>query len=224
MSRLWKRLKSEILYETGIFRLRRDTSESPRTGKAHPFHVLEATDWVNVIPVTGDGQIVLIEQFRHGLREMHLEIPGGIVPEVVLTAEDSLRSVEELFETASLWEVGSAREKVRRARTALKARGLEAVDYVVAEKLETRSGLEYRAIEELAKAYPDSFAARIMPRLADDDEQVETVAIDRAQVVVEAAVRVVVELTAEGFDRSLHLDPVVRVAPAPAAATPVEQT
>jgi HEAT repeat protein len=101
-----------------------------------------------------------------------LKISGGTVPTVVLTAEDSLRSVEELFETASLWEVGSARGKVRRARAALKAKGLEAVDYVVAEKLETRGGLEYRAIEELAKAYPDSFAARIMPRLADDDEQV----------------------------------------------------
>lgn len=79
MSRLWKRIKSEILFETRIFRLRRDTNESPRTGKSHPFHVLEATDWVNVIPVTGDGQIVLIEQFRHGLREMQLEIPGGMV-------------------------------------------------------------------------------------------------------------------------------------------------
>lgn len=79
MSRRWKRHASEILFETRIFRLRRDTSESPRTGKAHPFHVLEATDWVNVIPVTGDGQIVLIEQFRHGLREMQLEIPGGMV-------------------------------------------------------------------------------------------------------------------------------------------------
>ena len=110
MSRLWKRLKSEILFETRIFRLRRDTSESPRTGKAHPFHVLEATDWVNVIPVTGDGQIVLIEQFRHGLSEMQLEIPGGMVdPEDRSPMEAAGRELREEtgYEADELVHIGT---------------------------------------------------------------------------------------------------------------------
>ncbi|MBD3236211.1 MAG: hypothetical protein GF330_05885, partial [Candidatus Eisenbacteria bacterium] len=102
-----------------------------------------------------------------------LTLPGEDVPEITLTAEDSARTIEELFETASIWEVGSAREKVRRARQALHAKGIPALDYVVAEKLGTTSGLEYRAIESLAREYPDSFLVRLLPRLDDPDERVQ---------------------------------------------------
>jgi HEAT repeat protein len=100
-----------------------------------------------------------------------VELPGEVVPEVVLTKEDSLRTVEELFKTASIWNVGSAREKVARAHKALLTKGVAAVDYVVAEKLATKDGLEFRIIADLAQANPDSFAARVIPRLTDPDEQ-----------------------------------------------------
>ena len=99
-----------------------------------------------------------------------IELPGEVVPEIVLTHEDSLRAVEELFETASLWEVGSAREKVRRARAALIAKGAEALDYIFAEKLATQEGLEFRAISALARAHPDSFAARALAQLPQAEE------------------------------------------------------
>lgn len=107
-------------------------------------------------------------------------LPSEEVPEIVLTSEDSLRAVDELFETASLWEVGSAREKVRRARLALVARGLPAVRYAVGEEgsypegepLASDDGLVYRTLREIAAAHPDSFAARILGRLGDPDEQV----------------------------------------------------
>jgi hypothetical protein len=102
-----------------------------------------------------------------------LELPGELVPEIELTAEDSARTVEELFETASIWEVGSAREKVRRARGALIAKEMEAVRYVTRQKLGTKLGLEYRAIAELARAYPDSFSAYVLPCLEDENERVQ---------------------------------------------------
>ena len=106
-----------------------------------------------------------------------VDLPEEVLPEIELTAEDSLRTVEELFETASLWEVGNARLKVRTARMALKTKGMAAVDYIIAEQLGTQSGLEYRAISDLAKAYPDSFAARLLPLLEDEDERVQRMVI-----------------------------------------------
>ncbi|HEX8558873.1 MAG TPA: NUDIX hydrolase, partial [Pyrinomonadaceae bacterium] len=36
-------------------------------------------DWINVIPLTRDGEVVFIEQYRHGSEEVSLEIPGGMV-------------------------------------------------------------------------------------------------------------------------------------------------
>src|SRR4029077_13982607 len=62
-----------------VFSLRRDQIESPRTGSRHDFFVLEAGPWVNVVPITPDGEIVLIEQYRHGIEAVTLEIPGGMV-------------------------------------------------------------------------------------------------------------------------------------------------
>jgi len=62
-----------------IFNLRMDRSVSPRTGAEHDFIVLEATPWANVIPLTDREEVVLVRQYRHGVREVTLEIPGGLV-------------------------------------------------------------------------------------------------------------------------------------------------
>lgn len=73
----WKVLKSSDVFKAGFFRLRVDECELP-DGRVMPrYYVLEFPDWVNVIPVTADGQIVLVEQYRHGADEVFLEIPGG---------------------------------------------------------------------------------------------------------------------------------------------------
>jgi HEAT repeat protein len=120
-----------------------------------------------------DGAIWMQDLFAVGIDlDRDIVLPGETVPEPVLTRADSLRSVEELFDTASLWEVGSARESVARARKALIAKGPAALGYVTRERLGTDDGLEYRAIESLARAYPDSASARLVPRLRDRDPKV----------------------------------------------------
>ncbi|HYH84294.1 MAG TPA: NUDIX hydrolase [Pyrinomonadaceae bacterium] len=62
-----------------VFKVRRDLSADPRDGRAHDFYVIEAPDWINVIPLTANGEVVLIEQYRHGTQQLSLEIPGGMV-------------------------------------------------------------------------------------------------------------------------------------------------
>jgi ADP-ribose pyrophosphatase len=75
----WKRLQSTILGNFRIFNIREDRYKLPRNGEERPFFVLESNDWVNVIPLTPEGEVVLIRQFRFGIEEVTLEIPGGIV-------------------------------------------------------------------------------------------------------------------------------------------------
>lgn len=79
MTRVWRRHDTQPLGDFKVFSLRRDELESPRTGGRHDFYVLEAPPWVNVVPITEDGQMVLVEQYRHGIGDVTLEIPGGIV-------------------------------------------------------------------------------------------------------------------------------------------------
>lgn len=75
----WSKIASQVLGDYRVFRLRQDWSRSPRTGREHNFFVLETGDWVNVIPITPEGQVVLIRQYRHGIEAVTLEIPGGMV-------------------------------------------------------------------------------------------------------------------------------------------------
>lgn len=77
----WRRERSERVADCRVFKVRRDYSADPRDGRVHDFYVIEAPDWINVIPLTDDGRVVLIEQFRHGTGEVSLEIPGGMVDE-----------------------------------------------------------------------------------------------------------------------------------------------
>jgi 8-oxo-dGTP pyrophosphatase MutT (NUDIX family) len=77
----WKRLASEQLADCRVFRVRRDLSVDPRDGREHDFYCIEAPDWVNVIPLTVNEEVVMIEQYRHGTGEVGLEIPGGMIDE-----------------------------------------------------------------------------------------------------------------------------------------------
>lgn len=45
----------------------------------HDFHILHSRDWINIIPITSDQQVVMVGQYRHGTREVTLEIPGGLM-------------------------------------------------------------------------------------------------------------------------------------------------
>jgi ADP-ribose pyrophosphatase len=95
MIKEWKKLTSETAADFYIFQARRNTSESPRTGKVHEVVVLESPDWVNVVAVTPDRQVVLIRQFRHGREEITLEIPGGMVDEGEAPEATARRELQE---------------------------------------------------------------------------------------------------------------------------------
>ncbi len=79
MAQPWTWLSSTILHSCRIFDLKREQYRSPRTGREHDFYMLHSGDWVNVIPLTVDQKVVLVNQFRFGSKDFSLEIPGGMV-------------------------------------------------------------------------------------------------------------------------------------------------
>lgn len=81
----WKTRSSEDVFDCRVFHISKHVRANAR--KQGEFFVLSGNDWVNIIPVTKDGEIVMIEQFRHGTSEVTLEIPGGLVDD---TDESSL--------------------------------------------------------------------------------------------------------------------------------------
>jgi len=79
MIKPWRRTRSQQGGSYRVFSIRTDTAISPRTNKSHDFYVIESRDWINIIPLTPDDRVVMVRQYRHGSREITLEIPGGIV-------------------------------------------------------------------------------------------------------------------------------------------------
>ncbi len=62
-----------------IFQLRSVRRRSPRNGVERDFYVMDCSDWVNVIAITAENELILVEQFRHGVAAVELEVPGGIM-------------------------------------------------------------------------------------------------------------------------------------------------
>jgi ADP-ribose pyrophosphatase len=79
MSRPWKKVSTKQIGDFRIFKLRSDTFISPRTQKEHDFYVLESVNWVNIIALTPDQQLVMVEQYRFGSNTVELEVPGGMM-------------------------------------------------------------------------------------------------------------------------------------------------
>jgi ADP-ribose pyrophosphatase len=75
----WPKIGTKKVGDFRIFKIRSDLRRSPRTGEVHDFYVLESVDWVNVIAVTPDLDLVMVEQYRHGSDTVELEIPGGMM-------------------------------------------------------------------------------------------------------------------------------------------------
>lgn len=76
--------------------MRADRKRFGRTGAEHVFYLIESPDWVNVLALTPRGELVMVEQFRHGSGTVELEIPGGIIdPEDSSPEAAAIRELRE---------------------------------------------------------------------------------------------------------------------------------
>ncbi len=75
----WTTVSSREIADCRVFRVREVTSLRDSDQARATFFVVENPDWANIVAITKDREIVLIEQFRHGVESMVLEIPGGMV-------------------------------------------------------------------------------------------------------------------------------------------------
>lgn len=75
----WEHLGEESLVHYKVFDVVKARRRSPRTGLDLGFFLIRTPDWVNVVALTTRDELLLVRQFRHGTRELSLEIPGGLI-------------------------------------------------------------------------------------------------------------------------------------------------
>jgi len=91
----WERLGDNTVENFRIFQVRRSRFRHVTADREGEFIVIDANDWVNVIAITPDNEVVLVRQFRFGRNDFFLEIPGGMIEH----GEDPVRAgVRELRE------------------------------------------------------------------------------------------------------------------------------
>jgi ADP-ribose pyrophosphatase len=110
MPKPWPLIRSTLDKSYYAFSVRTDTACCPRTGQEHDFYVLESQDWINIIPLTPDDHVVMVRQYRHGTREVTLEIPGGLVNAGDTAADTARRELleETGYEANEVIFLGSA--------------------------------------------------------------------------------------------------------------------
>ena len=79
MIKPWPTIGSKPAGDFRIFTIRSDRKLSPRTQKEHEVIIIDSVNWVNVVAVTPENQLVMVEQYRHGSDTIELEIPGGMM-------------------------------------------------------------------------------------------------------------------------------------------------
>jgi 8-oxo-dGTP pyrophosphatase MutT (NUDIX family) len=109
--RSWEIVSSSYIVKDDWLTLRADECRTLESVIVAPYYVLEYPAWVNVLALTSDNEAIVIRQYRHGIRDTILELPGGAVDDRDSSAGEAVRRelreetgyvVEELAEIGSI--------------------------------------------------------------------------------------------------------------------------
>ena len=108
MIKKWEKNSSKYLLENKIFKMREDLVTSPKLGSDHNVWVMEVPTWVNIIPLTPEGKVILVDQYRFGMEKSSLEIPGGMADYGEDPKEAAIRELKEEtgYEGKEVIEIG----------------------------------------------------------------------------------------------------------------------
>ena len=95
MSEKMKRMKRELKYEGSIVKVYMDEVELPN-GKIAKWDFINHDGAAAVVPVTSEGKILMVKQYRNALDRNTLEIPAGKLDDI--SEETSVCAARELEE------------------------------------------------------------------------------------------------------------------------------
>ena len=77
--RAWKVLSQATLVDKHWLTLRQQHVRLPNGHEIEEFFHIEGPDWAAVLALTEESQLVLVRQYRHGIGQMSLELPAGVI-------------------------------------------------------------------------------------------------------------------------------------------------
>lgn len=92
--RPFRTLASQIAWSCPWYRVRRDEIITP-DGRPGVYHVIEKPDAVWIVPLTADGRVALVDQYRYTIDEWCWEVPAGSVKPGQSTEEAAREELRE---------------------------------------------------------------------------------------------------------------------------------
>jgi ADP-ribose pyrophosphatase len=89
----WKIVNRETI-QLGRFQFIKDDVILP-TEKTFTFSYLNFAEGVCVLPMTNDGQVVCIRQYRHTIQDWQWELPAGLIDENLTPLEAAKKELKE---------------------------------------------------------------------------------------------------------------------------------
>ncbi len=151
----WKVIASEYLFNEPWLTVRKDKCELPNGHVMPAFYVSEYPTWVTALALTKDNKVVMVKQYRHGIEDVSIETPGGVVEE----GEDSIAAIkrevkeETGYEFESIEFLGKVSANPSTHNNYLHMFLLKGGEKVAAQKLDETEDLEVvlYTIDELKK-------------------------------------------------------------------------
>lgn len=111
--KVWQPEGSETLAKGFGKELRKTKFRNPTTGDVQEFVLFGQRDWSVTLPITEDGQVVAVRQYKQGCNKIYVDLPAGttnfkdedpqVAAERELLEETGYRAGEVIFLGHPLW-------------------------------------------------------------------------------------------------------------------------
>lgn len=96
INKKWKTLNSQIVFDSPWCRLRKDSVKLPSGAVMNDYFISELPSVVSVVAITPSQEIIMVQQYRYGIKKTLLELPAGTYNSVKEQPQDAIK--RELLE------------------------------------------------------------------------------------------------------------------------------
>ncbi|MEM8550361.1 MAG: NUDIX hydrolase [Verrucomicrobiota bacterium] len=92
---LWTPKDGVLHAQCKVYDVYRQPFTHPKDHRKGDFYIIRCNDWVQVLPLTQAGELILVRQYRFGVQELSWEVPGGVIDDGEAPLEAGLRELVE---------------------------------------------------------------------------------------------------------------------------------